>query len=411
MFRPAFVLLVCTVSALVACTEANPTAGIGLYPSARVRGASGTIAILAPLNGPNAERGRALVNAAKLALAPPGSPNLDVKDTGGTPEGAAVAASQAIAAGDSLIIGPLTTQETAAAAVPARRAGVALLAFTSDPAQAQPGVWILGLTPAQQIRRLVSAAMSLGKNHFAALLPNTAFGQAMSTALRDAATSAGATAPDVRTYSASTHAISAAVRDISGYATRRAPLDAKIKAARELHTAEGRAEAKELSQQSIGPPPFDALLLADSGTQLAEVTSFLGYYDVDPQNVRLLGPALWAAPGARDGASLNGAWYAAPDPALRADFDQQYAAANGSPAPGLADIAYDAASIARVLAQEGVGYNAPGLCRPEGFAGVNGVLALQPNGTVRRGLALFEIHGDGPQMIEPAPASLSAPGI
>ena len=63
-----------------------------------------------------------------------------------------------------------------------------------------------------------------------------------------------------------------------------------------------------------------------------------------------------------------------------------------------------------MLAQEG-GYSVAALCRPEGFAGVDGVLALQPDGQVRRGLALFELGRGGPTMIEPAPDSISAPGI
>ena len=51
------------------------------------------------------------------------------------------------------------------------------------------------------------------------------------------------------------------------------------------------------------------------------------------------------------------------------------------------------------------------LCRPEGYAGVDGVLALQPAGTVRRGLAVFEIQGGAPVMIEPAPASFATAAI
>ena len=41
----------------------------------------------------------------------------------------------------------------------------------------------------------------------------------------------------------------------------------------------------------------------------------------------------------------------------------------------------------------------------------NGLIALQTDGTVRRGLAVFEIQREGPAMIDPAPSSLSAPGI
>ena len=37
--------------------------------------------------------------------------------------------------------------------------------------------------------------------------------------------------------------------------------------------------------------------------------------------------------------------------------------------------------------------------------------ALQPDGSVRRGLALFQIKRGGPEMIEPAPETSSSPGI
>jgi hypothetical protein len=424
MFRRAWVLLAGTI-ALAGCVAAPPPRPYtppsivnygSPFPSADgvaqpapppISGGRG-VALLAPLTGPNAERGAALANAAKLALEAPGSPPLDVRDTGGTAEGAATAAAEAIAAGAGLIIGPLTAAETAGAARVARPAGVAILAFTSDPAQAQPGVWTLGITPGQQVRRLVGAALAQGKNRIAGLLPQTDFGQAMATALGQAASSAGAATPDIRTYPPGNP--QGAVRDLAAYGSRVSPLMSQIRAARAEHTAQGRERAAQLSREDVPPPPFDALLLADTGGALSTLAGLLQGYEVGPPGVRIMGPALWAAPGARAGADLTGAWYAAPDPAARAGFDQQYQAHFSAPAPGLADFAYDAASIARVVSQSGA-YSVASLCRPDGFAGVDGVFVLQTDGTVRRGLALFEIQRGGPVMVQPAPDSLSAPGI
>ncbi len=368
------------------------------------------VTLLAPLSGPNAERGRALANAAQLALSPVGSPPLDVRDTGGTAQGAAQAAQAALAAGAGMIIGPLTAGETAAVAPLARAAGVAVLAFTSDPAQAQPGVWTLGSTPAQQVRRLVAAAAAQGKTRFAAVLPDSEFGRAMATALTEAAAAASLAPPGIHFHTGSTQSINVTMRDVAAYDSRRGPVDAQIRAARAARTAEGRRRAEEIGRSQIPPPPIDALLLADTGERLGTIASLLPYYDLDPPAVRVLGPALWAAPSARSDADLRGAWFAAPDPSARAGFDAQYQAQFGAPAPGLADFAYDAAAIARVLAGEG-GYSGAALTRPEGFGGVNGVLALQPDGKVRRGLALFEVRRGGPDVIEPAPDAVGAPGI
>ncbi len=63
-----------------------------------------------------------------------------------------------------------------------------------------------------------------------------------------------------------------------------------------------------------------------------------------------------------------------------------------------------------MLLKEG-GFSFAALCRANGFAGVNGVLALQADGTVRRGLALFELQRGGPALTEPAPDTLDAPGL
>ncbi len=417
MARRTFLLLAgilalagCVGTAEVAPYAPRPTTP-GALPGAATRVPAGHgVAILAPLTGPNAERGQALVRAAQQALSDPGSPALAVQDTGSTPAGAAAAAQAAIAAGAGLIIGPLTSGETAAVAGPAGSAGVPVLAFTNDTSQAKPGVWVLGLTPAQQVQRLVGAMVAQNKTRIAALLPDNEFGTAMSIALTQATSAASLPAPIIRTYSGGIGSINPVVRDISDYANRRGPLDAQIKDARNRHDAEGRKRVAELTRQAIPPPPFDALLLADSGDRLGAVLSLLPYYDIDPPTVRVLGPALWASPAARGGARLGGAYFAAPDPAARAGFDAKYNDAAGSPAPGLADFAYDAAAIARVLAQHG-GFTVAALCRPEGYAGVDGVLALSPDGTVRRGLALFELQAGGPVMIEPAPDSLASPGI
>jgi len=151
-------------------------------PAAPTAGAN-RVAILLPLSGPHADQGQPMLHAAQLALDAPGAPALIVKDTGGTPPGAAAAAQAALADGAGLILGPLTSGETAAVAPVARAANVAVLAFTNDPAQIQPGVWPLGITPGEQVRRLVTAVQAEGKTRIAAMLPDNAFGRVMADAL------------------------------------------------------------------------------------------------------------------------------------------------------------------------------------------------------------------------------------
>lgn len=376
----------------------------GGQPSPNV--AHGSPAILVPLTGPRADVGQLLVQAAKLALPEQGGPQLDVLDTGGTPDGAAAAAQNAIAHGDGLILGPLTSAETAAVAPVAQQGGIPVLAFTNDASKAQPGVWVLGITPDQQVRRLIAAMQSHNKSHVAALLPDTDFGHAMANALTSAAGSAGLPPPNIQMHGQGMPAITAAARAVSDYADRRGPIEAKIKAARERGTPEGRREAQDLARTPIPPPPFDTLLLADTGDALQEVAAILPYYDVDRSAVQIIGPALWADPATGSG-SVSGAWYAAPDSSLRAGFVQGYSARYGVTPQPIADLAYDAASVARLVTSGG---GAGVLTQPTGFVGSDGWFTLTPDGQVRRGLAVYRVGHGASEMIEPAPQAAGGPG-
>ena len=409
MLRRAFLLLLGT-GLLEGCGGGyGPFGGYGGPPVPLGAGQpvaaplSQKVAILLPLSGPRADIGQAMLHAAQLALAG----NLDVHDTGGTPQGAAAAARAAIGAGTGLILGPLTSPETAAVAPIARGANVAVLAFTNDPSQAQPGVWTLGITPGQQVRRLAAAAQAQGKTQLAALLPDNELGHLMAQALMQAASADGLPPPNVRFHAQGMQAINMAARDLADYAHRRGPIDAQIRQARALGTPEGRKQAQELAKTQIPPPSFNALLLGDSGEQLAEVAAVLPYYDVDRSAVQLMGPSLWASPQSGSG-QVPGGWYAAPDPAARSAFEQSYTAKYGNPPPVVADLAYDAAAIARVLADRGFSFGA--LTQSAGFIGSDGWFALLPDGQVRRALAVFAVEQGGPQMVQPAPQSANVPG-
>jgi ABC-type branched-subunit amino acid transport system substrate-binding protein len=360
------------------------------------------------LTGPRADIGQSLLQAAQLALQG-GGPSLDVLDTGGTAAGAATAAQAAVTKGDSLILGPLTSSETASAAPIAHAAGIPVLAFTNDPSQSHPGVWPLGISPDQQIRRLVAAAQAQGKTQFAALLPESDFGQAMATALTRATEAAGLQSANVRMHSPGMASITASARDLADYADRRGPIEAKIKAARALGTPDGRREAQELAKTPIPPTSFNVLLLADTGDALQEIAAILPYYDVDRSAVQIIGPALWADPSSGSGA-VSGAWYAAPDNSARSNLERDYAAKYGVPPPGLADLAYDAASVAKVAVGPR-GSDVAILTQPGGFIGTDGWFMLQPDGQVKRGLAVFKVQRGGPEMIDPAPQSAATPGL
>ena len=346
-------------------------------PAAATSGGSTTIAILLPLSGKLAEIGTPMLRAAQLALSVPGSPVLEVKDTGGGPDGAAQAARDAIADGAKMILGPLTSTETAQVAPIARRAGVPVLAFTNDQAQSQPGVWTLGITPGQQVRRLVGYARETGHLPLAALLPDDDFGKAMAEELNRIATAEGQPPPFLRMAGPGAVNIDAAVTDLAG-------------------TATGPDQ----------PLPFGSILLGATGNDLKVYAQAFDDAHIDRSKVQILGPGLWIDPASGSSAMVGG-WFAAPDPDARRDLIRDYSAKYKESPPPRADLASDAASIARVLSGQGR-INDAGLTQPAGFTGVDGWFVLMPDGLVRRSLAVFRVDRQRAVKISDAPAGPGA---
>jgi ABC-type branched-subunit amino acid transport system substrate-binding protein len=367
--------------------------------------------LLVPLTGDLAPAGQAIVNAAKLAFSGAGAPALDIRDTGGNPAGATTAAQAAIAAGDGLILGPLTSAEAHAVAPIAQAANINVLAFTNDSSVAAPGIWTMGITPDEQVSRVVTAASAAGRTQIAALLPDDDFGHSLGTALQTATAAVDEPSPSLTFYQDGFSNLNQAIRDMSDFQDRGAGLEAAIKAAKDLDTPAGNQKARELAHQQIPPPAFNALFIgATQGDVLAEIATLLPFYSVNSPQVQLLGPALWAniAPAMGSNGVYTGAMYAAPDPAAAAPFDQKYQSLYGSLPPAIADVGFDSAAIAALIAGQG-GYTSGVLTQPSGFAGTDGVLQLEPNGHVQRGLAVFQIAPNAPTITSPAPTTFTTP--
>ncbi len=390
------------------------------------------VGILLPLSGPNGTLGGDMLRAARLALSAPGSPRLDVHDTA-APGGAAHAAQLAVAEGDAIILGPLTSGDTAAVAPIARGAGLPVLAFTSDVTQAQPGVWVMGVTIEQQMRRLVFAAKAEGRSRIAALLPSNAVGNALADGLNHACADAGLPPPTILTHAGTADSIDATMKQLSDFTGRQAARQAGTQQAGISQAGDPSAQGAPALAPSapaaplpapgtsaagpvgavpaislLPPPPFDALLLGDTGLQLQEAIVALRTSGINRSQVRVMGPGLWGAFASKLG-GLSGAWYADPDPSARLGFAAQYQALYHQSPKLLAGIPFDAAALARNLAVSG--YQPDALLRPDGFSGVDGVFTLQPDGHVQRALAIFQVEpGGGGRIVQSAPRVLERTG-
>jgi branched-chain amino acid transport system substrate-binding protein len=131
---------------------------------------------------------------------------------------------------------------------------------------------------------------------------------------------------------------------------------------------------------------------------------------VNLKRLQLLGTRLWedVAQGSAP-ASLQGAWYPAPDPKGFESFAARYRKRfNQNPLP-TATLAYDAVALVAALVKThgAQRFSEETLTTSSGFAGIDGVFRFRTEGTNERGLAVMRITPSGSQVVAPAPKSFS----
>jgi ABC-type branched-subunit amino acid transport system substrate-binding protein len=372
-------------------------------PSDRIR-----VALLLPLSGPNATLGHALLDAAQLAVFDVADEHFELlpRDTGGTADGAARAATAALNDGARLILGPLLAPAVEAVKPVAQSAGVNVIAFSTSIQLAGNGTYLLSFLPRQEVRRVVDLAHAKGATRFAALAPSTPYGQLVVEELRAAATADGGELTKVQYYDPAATDLTAAARALANFDARRAALEAQRKQLAAAGDDASRQALQRLAnRETAGDVPFDAVMIPEGGTKLKAVASLLPYYDIDPAKVRFLGTGLWDQPGLGNEPALVGGWFAAPPPEARADFEKRFQALYKHKPPRLATLGYDAAALAALLARDGTGdpFAAAALTNPSGFAGVDGIFRFLPDGESQRGLAVLAVTRDGTEVVSPAP--------
>jgi ABC-type branched-subunit amino acid transport system substrate-binding protein len=400
----------------VVATPTGPPAALETAPVPGAQGEQVKVALLLPLSGPNGALGHAMLDAAEMAMFEIAADNFVLlpRDTQGTADGAARAASAVIGEGAELILGPLLMPEVEAVKPLAQQAHINVVAFSTADQLAGDGVYLLSFLAHQNIQRITSFAHAQGATRFAVLAPSTSYGQLITREAQNAVVALGGSIDHVEYYEPTATDLRPVVRRLASYDSRGAAL---AKEKKQLEAATDEASKLALQRLSghdtAGDAGFDAVVLPESGARLKAVASLLPYFDIDTSRIHLLGTGIWDQPGLGGEPALVGAWFAAPAPEARSDFERRFQAAYKRAPPRLATLGYDAAALAAVLAQKPVArpdlFSATALTDPNGFTGVDGVFRFLSDGKVERGLAVLQIERNGTRVVDPAPESFPLP--
>ena len=391
--------------------SAAPDAGID--PSR----ASGVIGIALPLTGAYAAYAEETLQGALIAagfFAAPGShaPGLvlDVRDTGGSAEGARAALEAFAADPDVLaVIGPLSGDESEAAAEVADENELPLMTLSrrEDVAAGRRHVFSLALSPHVEAELVAEyATATLGLRRFALLYPDDDYGLSVRAAFWDAVVARGGEVVSVVRYAADTQDFSTPIRKLVGFdllppatlaaVNERESMRKRAKRLPPAPAAELRAKADALlAPDGSALPPyvdFEALFIPDAAENVGLIAPHLAFQNV--LGVRLLGTSGWhdralleLAGQHVDGALFpSGFFPGSSQPHLMA-FQAAYQHAFARTPGYLAAQAYDAMQllVRELLAgADDRDELAAQLRRGSLLAGVSGVIAIDRSGRVTK---------------------------
>lgn len=327
------------------------------------------LAMLLPLSGELARFGQEMNNAVQMAQNEVASGlRIQVFDTQSTPQGAQMAAQQALNAGAGMIFGPLRGASVPAVVQAATYRSVPVVTFSNDMAQLQAGGVIGGLTPANAVSQILAFSAQRGHARVAVLAPSNTYGYAAAQAAAQSGPQVGAAINETRFYDAG--------RDASD-------------------RTQATKDVAELADN------FDAILIADGSARLKEVASLLNYHRVDLKRVKLLGTDIWDGTNLGDERSLTGAWFAAPSNPQISQFKQRYRGQFGGDPSEPAILAYEAAQIAQQMQRFG-GFSSAAL-QSGSFNTIYGVVRFQNGQVAKRNLAIKQVGRSNSIVAQAAP--------
>ncbi len=332
---------------------------------------SGKIALILPLTqGGNASSvGQSLRNAAELAAAETGGGHLTliVKDDRSTPDGARQATQAALAEGAELIVGPLYAPNVREVGRIARAANRPVIGFSTDTGAAAQGVYLLSFLIETYVDRVIDYAVSRDKKSFAALVPESDYGNVALAEFQEIAAKRGLRVVAIERYGA------------------------------------GNAGAA-IARLSANARQIDALFIPEQAEAMAQIAGLLSANGLDGKRVQILGTGLWNDARVLSLPGLQGAWFAAPDNGGFNAFAGRYREKYGTEPTRIATLAYDAVSLAGALArsQSAQKFSNDVLTNSSGFNGTDGVFRFRADGLNERALSILGIANGSTNVVNPA---------
>ena len=415
MFKKFYILFLvaivssCRTPIISSTSSFSETSATHIDEQSFITSESFRVGVLLPLTGEASKIGQGLKQSTMLALEDMNNSNLILQfyDTHSSPEGARVAAENAINQRVKMIIGPLMSTEVAAISDITRRHDIPVITFSTNEAVLLDHIYTIGLLIEEQIDRIVSYATSQGKSRFALLIPDNANGIAVAKSALAATQKRGASVVKIAFYPPETTDFSEIIRQLSDFDSRSQPIKKEKQRLLAL-VKNGDSSAKQalkklnLKETARGVD-FDALIIPETGGRLKSAAAMFGYYDVFAPDVMFLGTSVWENTSLNNEAILNKAVYPRLSRNHNDYFNKKYMSLFGNYPNSLYAFAYDAVALSSVLARRNPSNLEQAITNPDGFSGINGVFRFFNNGKNQHSLDIIRITPSADVVIDSAP--------
>lgn len=375
------------------------------------------IAVLLPTTGQSAAAGQEIRNAMELALLQHSLNHLNVNffDTAKNATGAINAALQS---NPDIIVGPLFSSDAQILRT-TKPEFMPAISFTSDANAVGDGVLTVALMPTNSVELIVREMFYDGIQDFIIMAPDSDSGKIMAGTAKRAAEIYGPNVAGVFFYQEHNN------ENLKNTAQSASMSNARIAANKRARTVLSdiltnetlsRAEKSNMYYQldkisksdTLGALPYSAVLFLGTVDDTKTLGSFLRYYGADSRSVKFYGTALLDGTDIASDYTMIGTKYAAL-PEQNQTFVNLYKQTYGTYPSRLATFGFDAANIAM-----GTVYSnktpAAYLLDPSGYAGMDGIVRLKPNGDSERGLRIMQTNGSGtPVVVRNAPENFINP--
>ena len=331
------------------------------------------IGLLVPLTGSFSYLGNTISGGSELAFFKMGNPNIELLyfDTAGGKK-AVNAANKAISNNVDVVIGPLFSDSVSAVKPLLKASNIPVLSFSNNIDVAEPGVWVLGYLPEQQIIQLVDFAVARGKQNFGILNSKSQLGNKITNAATD----------QLAKYGLSPRTVF--------------ELDNISQMEQEELLSQIKTFTKYVDSSkdplTLPPPAYDTVIIAGDTDFILQVAPILSYYDLGPDRVLFMGIDKWAQPKILNEPSLQKAVLTLPKRPAEEKFNKVWQDEFTFKSNDLAKISFDASAL--VIATSVANSNIPlsdDLATQPGFIGFSGQFKMSQSGLTERVFEIMEI--------------------